>query len=142
MVLTIKHHIWKLCAPVQPFGHQPSGSGLSKPYYLRPKCNRPDARETPSGRDFVMEAFSAILEWQLQFTVWTLGQAVWTLSGILVKTFYSNIGLGRNRRCWKANEKCYKLMVQTAIRIVWKVPVRTKNQASRRPCQNSRILHN
>jgi hypothetical protein len=76
MVRTIKHHIWKFCAPVQPSGHQPSGSRRSKPYYgnyVQLKCNRPDARATPSGRGLVMEAFSAILERRLQLTVRTLG---------------------------------------------------------------------
>jgi hypothetical protein len=95
----MEHHIWKLRAPVQSSGHQPSGSGRLKPYYgnyVQPKCNRPDARATPSERSLVMEAFSAILERRLQLTVRTLGQAVWTPSGILVITFYSNIGLGRN----------------------------------------------
>jgi hypothetical protein len=58
-----------------------------------------------------MEAFNAILERQLQFTVQTLSQAIQTLSGILDITFYSNIGLGRNQRRWKANEKLCKLMV-------------------------------
>jgi hypothetical protein len=43
----------------------------------------------------VMKVFSAILERRLQLTVRTLGQAIWTPSGILVITFYSNIGLGR-----------------------------------------------
>jgi len=43
------------------------------------------------------KAFSAILERRLQLTIRTLGQAVRTLSGILVITFYSNIGLGQNR---------------------------------------------
>jgi hypothetical protein len=98
MVRTIKLHIWKLRAPVQP-------SGRSKPYYgnfVQPKCNRSDARATPSGRGLVMEAFSAILERRLQLTVRMLGQAVRTPSGILVITFYSNIRLGRNRHRWKA----------------------------------------
>jgi len=40
------------------------------------------------------KAFSATLERRLQLTVQTLGQAVRTPSGILVITFYSNIGLG------------------------------------------------
>jgi hypothetical protein len=53
-----------------------------------------------------MEAFSAILEKPLQLTVWTLGQAVRTPSGILVITFYSNIGLGQNQRRWKGHQKC------------------------------------
>jgi hypothetical protein len=79
MVWTIKLHIWKLCAPVQPSGRQPLRSGRSKPYYgnyVQPKCNRPDARATLSGHGLVMEAFSAILERRLQLTVRTLGQAV------------------------------------------------------------------
>jgi hypothetical protein len=94
-----------LRAPVQPSGRQPVGSGRSKPYYgnyVQPKCNRSDDRATPSGRGLVMEAFGAILERRLQLTVRTLGQAVQIPSGILVITFYSNIGLGRNRRHWKA----------------------------------------
>jgi hypothetical protein len=97
MVRTIKLHIWKLRAPVQTFGHQPSSSGCSKPYYgnyVQPKCNRPDASATLSGRGLVMEAFSAILERRLQLTVRMLGQAVRTPSDILVIKFYSNIGLG------------------------------------------------
>jgi hypothetical protein len=105
MVRTIKLHIGKLRAPVQPSGRQPVRSGHSKPYYgnyVQSKCNRPNARATSSGRGLVMEAFGAILERQLQLTVRTLGQAVRTPSGILVITFYSNIGLGRNRRRWKA----------------------------------------
>jgi hypothetical protein len=95
----MKHYIWKFRAPVQPSGHQPSRSRRSKPYYgnyMQPRCNRSDARATPTDRGLVMEAFSAILERQLQFTVWTLGQAVRTPSGILDIMFYSNIGLGRN----------------------------------------------
>jgi hypothetical protein len=64
--------------------------------------HRPDTRATPSRRGLVMEAFNAILERRLQLTVWTLGQAVRTPSGILVITFYSNIGLGRNQFHWKA----------------------------------------
>jgi hypothetical protein len=39
-------------------------SGRSKPYYgnfVQPKCNRPDARATPSGRGLVMEAFQGYL---------------------------------------------------------------------------------
>jgi hypothetical protein len=129
MVWTIKHHIWKLRAPVQPSGHQPSGSGCSKPYYgnyVQPKCTRPDARATPFGRGLVMEAFSATLKRWLQLTVWTLGQAIRTPSGILDITFYSNIELGRNWRHWKANKKLYKLLVRTAIRIIRTVPVRTE----------------
>jgi hypothetical protein len=59
--------------------------------------HRLDARATPSGRGLVMEAFSGTLERRLQLTVRTLGQAVRTPSGILVTTFYSNIGLGRNQ---------------------------------------------
>jgi len=97
-----------LRAPVQPSGRQPSRSERSKPYYgnfVQPKCNHQDARATPSGRGLVMEASSATLERRLQFIVRTLGQAVRTPSGILIITFYSNIGLGRNRRRWKADKK-------------------------------------
>jgi hypothetical protein len=113
MVRMIKLHIWKLRAQVQPSGRQPSRSGCSKPYYgnyVQPKCNRPDARATPSGCGLVMEAFSATLERRLQLTVRTLGQAVRTPSGIFDITFYSNIGLGRNRRRWKA-KNFYNLSV-------------------------------
>jgi hypothetical protein len=87
------------------------GPDAPKPYYgnsVQPKCNRPDAA-------LLYKAFSAILGRRLQLTVPTLGQAVRTLSGILVITFYLNIGLGRNWRRWKANEILYKLMVQMAI---------------------------
>jgi len=49
--------------------------------------HRPDAA-------LLWKAFSATLERRLQLTVRTLGQAVRTPSGILVITFYSNIGLG------------------------------------------------
>jgi hypothetical protein len=83
-----------------------------------------------------MEAFSAILERQLQLTVRTLGQAVRTPSSILFITFYSNIGLGRNQRCWKAIKICCKLMVQKATRIVWKVPVRMETSSVRTALQN------
>jgi hypothetical protein len=65
MIRTIKLHIWKLRAPGQLSGRQPSRSGRSKPYYgnfVQPKYNRPDARATPSGRGLVMEAFSFILK--------------------------------------------------------------------------------
>jgi hypothetical protein len=115
MVRKIKLQIWKLRASVQPFGHQPSGSGCSKPYsgnYVQPKFNRPDARATPFGRGLVMEAFSATLERRLQLTVRTLDQAVQTPSGILDITFYSNIGLGRNWCRWKAKKKFCKLIVR------------------------------
>jgi hypothetical protein len=84
------------------------GPDAPKPYYgnyVHPKCNRPDARATPSGRGLVMGAFSTILERRLQLTVRTLDQAVWKPSGILIITFYSNIGLGQNRRRWKADKK-------------------------------------
>jgi hypothetical protein len=133
MVWTIKHHLWKLCAPVQPSRHQPSGSRHSKPYYgnyVQPKCNCPDARVTPFRRGLVIEAFSTTLERRLQLIICTLGQAVRTPSGILVITFYSNIGLGRNRCHWKANKKFCKLMVRAGIRLsTW------KHQASGWPCR-------
>jgi hypothetical protein len=128
MVRTIKHHMWKLCALVQPFGHQPSGSRRSKSYYgnyVQLKCNRPDVRATPSGRGLFMKVFSAILERLLQLTIRTLGQAVRTPSSFLIVTFWSNIGFGRNQRHWKANEKYCNLMVQIENRIVLTAPVRT-----------------
>jgi hypothetical protein len=53
-----------------------------------------------------------------------LGQAVRTPSGILVITFYSNIGLGRNQRRWKAKKKFCKLSVWTAINSVQTTSVR------------------
>jgi len=68
MVRTIKHHIWKLHAPVQPSRHQPLGSRRSKPYYgnyVQPKCNHQFARTTSSRCSLVMEAFSATLERKL-----------------------------------------------------------------------------
>jgi hypothetical protein len=86
MVLAIKLYMWKLRAPIQPSGRQHLGSGRSTPYYgkyVQPKCNRLDARATQSRHGLVMEAFSAILERRLQLTIQTLGQAVWTPSGIL-----------------------------------------------------------
>jgi hypothetical protein len=135
MVQTIKLQIWKLRAPVQLSGHQPSRFGLSKPYYgnyVQPKCNRPDARATPFGRGLVVEAFGAILERRLQLTVRTLCQAVRTPSGILVITFYSNIGLGRNWRRWKANKKWCKLTIQIAIINVRTAPIRTETSCIRK----------
>jgi hypothetical protein len=74
-----------------------------------------------------MEAFSATLERRLQLTVRTP-------SGILVITFYSNIGLGRNWLHWKAKKKICNLRVQTAIN-------RTKKfSRPDGPAENSRIL--
>jgi hypothetical protein len=67
------------------------GPDAPKPYYgnyVQPKCNRPNARETPSRHGLVREAFSATLERRLQLTVRTLGQAVRTSTGILIITFY------------------------------------------------------
>jgi hypothetical protein len=114
-----------------------------KPYYgiyVQPKCNRPDARARPSGRGLVIEDFSAILERWLQLTVSTLGQAVRTPSGILVITFYSNIGLGRNLRRWKANKIFCKLSIWTAITSVRTASVRMKRfSRPDGPTENSRI---
>jgi hypothetical protein len=121
MVRTIKLQIWKLRAPVQPSGHQPSGSGHSKPYYgnyVQLKCNRPDARATPYGRGLFLGAFSATLERRLQLTVRTLGQVVRTPSRILDINVYSNIGLGQNQRHWKANKIFCKLSVRTLIILI------------------------
>jgi hypothetical protein len=67
-----------------------------------------------------MEVFSATLERRLQLTVRTLCQAVRTPSGILIITFYLNIGLGRNRCRWKADKKCCQLTVRTVTRSVRK----------------------
>jgi hypothetical protein len=83
-----------------------------------------------------MEAFNAILERRLQLTVRTLSQAVRTPSSILVTTFYSNIGLGRNWRRWKATEKLYELIVRTAIRFSQKAPVRMETSRVRTALQN------
>jgi len=108
MVRTIKLHIWKLLEPVQPSEHHLSGSGRSKPYYgnyMQPKCNRPDARATPSGCGLVMEAFSAILERPLQLTVRTLGQAVRTPSGISVITFFLKYRIGTKLASLESLEK-------------------------------------
>jgi hypothetical protein len=46
----------EIACTVKPSGHQLSGSERSKPYYgnyVQPKCNRPDARATSSGRGLV-----------------------------------------------------------------------------------------
>jgi hypothetical protein len=76
-----------------------------------------------------MEAFSATLERRLQLTVWTLGQAVRTPSGILVITFYSNIGLGQNQLHWKDKKEFYNLNIWTAINSVRKASIRTERFA-------------
>lgn len=78
-----------------------------------------------------MEAFSVTLERRLQFIVRTLNQAVRTPSDILVITFYSNIGLGRNRCRWKANKKYCKLIVWTAIRTIQTIPIRMETSSAR-----------
>jgi hypothetical protein len=78
-----------------------------------------------------MEAFGAILERQLQLTVRTLSQAVWTPSSILIITFWSNIGLGRNWRPWNANKKCCNLIVQMANIIIRTAPVQTEASSVR-----------
>jgi len=143
MVRTIKLHIWKLRAPVQPSGRQPSRSGRSKPYYgnfVQLRCNRPDNRATPSRRGLVMEAFSATLERRLRFTIRTLGQAVRTPSGILIITFYSNIRVGRNRHRWKADKKCCELTIRTVTTSIQKEPVRMEIFARPDcPAENFRI---
>jgi hypothetical protein len=116
---------------------------VPKPYYgnyMQPKCNRLEARATPSGRGLVMGAFSTILERRLQLTVWTLGQAVRTPSGILIITFYSNIGLGQNRRRWKADKKFCQQTTQTATINVLTEPIRMERFARPdSPAKNSRI---
>jgi hypothetical protein len=145
---------------VQPSGRQPSWSGRSsfiygncvhqfnrpdislqgpdapKPYYgnyVQPKCNRPDARATPSGRSLVMEAFSTILERRLQLTVWTP-------FGILIITLYSNIRLGQNWHHWKADKKCFQLTIRTNTISIQTEPVQTERFAlPDGPAENSRI---
>jgi hypothetical protein len=114
------------------------GPDAPKPYYgnsVQPKCNRPDARATPSGHGLVMGAFSATLERRLQLTVRTLDQAVRTPYGILDITFYSNIGLGRNWRRWKADKKFCQLTIQPATKIVWTERFARPDG----PAENSRI---
>jgi hypothetical protein len=87
-----------------------------------------------------MGAFSTILERRLQLTVPKLGQAVGTPSGILIITFYSNIGLGQNRRHWKADKKCCQLTIQMATISVRTEPVRKEIFAlPDGPAENSRI---
>jgi len=99
---------------VQSFGHQPSGSGRSKPYY----------------GNYV----------QQKLTVRTLGQAVRTPSGILDITFYSNIGLGKNRRRWKAKKEFCNLSIRTAINSLRKASVRMERFfRPDGPAENSRI---
>jgi hypothetical protein len=87
-----------------------------------------------------MEAFSATLERRLQLTVRTLGQAVRTPLGILVITFYSNIGLGQNWRHWKDKKKYYKLSIWMAIISIRKAPFRMEKFAHPDgTAENSRI---
>jgi hypothetical protein len=88
-----------------------------------------------------MEAFSANLERRLQLTVRTLGQAIRTPSGILVITFYSNIGLGQNWRRLKAKKKFCNLKIRTAINSLQTASVWTEIFSHPDgPVKNSRIL--
>jgi hypothetical protein len=82
-----------------------------------------------------MEAFSATLERRLQLTVRTLGQVVRTPSGILIITFYLNIGLGRNWNRWKANKKFCILMVSAASINIRTAPVRMETSSVRTALQ-------
>jgi hypothetical protein len=114
------------------------GLDAPKPYYgnyVPSKCNCPDARAKLSGRGLVMEAFSAILKRRLKLILRTLFHAVRTPSDILIITFYSNIGLGRNWRRWKANKKLCKLTIQTANRSVQTAPVWMKTSGVRMALQ-------
>jgi len=73
--------------------------------------NRPDiSLQGPSAPSLII-----VITYSQSATVRTLGQAVRTPSGILVITFYSNIGLGRNQRRWKAKKRLCKLIIWTAI---------------------------
>jgi hypothetical protein len=84
--------------------------------------------------------FSATLERRLQLTVRTLGQAVRTPSGILVITFYSNIGLGQNWGRWKADKKCCQMTTRTDTISVRTEPVRMERFSHPDgPAENSRI---
>jgi hypothetical protein len=67
-----------------------------------------DFVQTQIEAKILTEAFTTTLERRLQLTVRTP-------SSILVLTFYSNIGLGRNRCRWKAEKKLYKLNIRMAI---------------------------
>jgi hypothetical protein len=86
-----------------------------KPFYgncMQLKYNSPDAKATPSGRPL----------------------------GILIITFYSNIGLGRNWRHWKAKEKCCNIKFRTATRSVRTASVLTEIFARPDgPAEKSRI---
>jgi hypothetical protein len=87
-----------------------------------------------------MEAFGAILERRLQLTVRMLGQAVRTPSDILIITFYSDIGLGRNWHHWKAKKKLCKLSIRTATTSIRKASFRTETfSRPDGPAENSRI---
>jgi hypothetical protein len=82
-----------------------------------------------------MEAFSATLERRLQLTVRTLCQAVQTPYGICFITFYSNIGLGRNRCRWKVKKKFCKLSIRMVISNMRKETFARPDG----PAENSRI---
>jgi hypothetical protein len=87
-----------------------------------------------------MGAFTTILERRLELTVRTLDQAIWTPSGILVITSYSNIKLGQNRRRWKADKKYCQLTIRTATISVQTEPVRMEIfSRPDGPEENSRI---
>jgi hypothetical protein len=117
---------------VQPFGRQPSWSGRSSFIYGNcvHQFNRPDVSlQSPDAPSLIIViscsrsatvwtrpcygSFQRYLGEAVAVdrpdarssrpdTFRTLGQAFRTPSGILVITFYSNIGLGQNRRRWKA----------------------------------------
>jgi hypothetical protein len=111
--------VWTMCDPVRTMS--------SIRQVVHTKFNRPDiSLQGPDAQILIME-----IACNKSATVRMLGQAVRTLSGILIITFYSNIGLGQNQRHWKANKKLCKLMVRTANRIVWTAPVRTETSSGR-----------
>jgi len=71
--------------------------------YMEITCTSSTVR-TSSFKVRTLQSLIMVITCSRSATVRTLGQAVLTPSGILIITFYSNIGLGRNRRHWKANK--------------------------------------
>jgi hypothetical protein len=111
--------VWTMCDPVRTMS--------SIRQVVHTKFNRPEINlQGPDAQILIME-----IACNKSATVRMLGQAVRTLSGILIITFYSNIGLGQNQRHWKANKKLCKLMVRMAplkIREFFRIAFRTRKQ--------------
>jgi hypothetical protein len=68
---------------------------------MKKTFNRPDVKL--HGLD--AQVLIMVITWSRSTAVWTLGHAVRTPSSILIITFCSKIGLGRNQRHLKANKK-------------------------------------